>query len=93
MGEQWTLTFFHKGIIGSSTWMPQLEHNTRMIQQWSVCYQLKYGVTFLGFFEIWFEILKGHKGLFTVSHCISDCDCYLLYDKMDTMYFNKPIHS
>ena len=29
MGEQWTLTFFHKGIIGSPTWMSQLEHNTK----------------------------------------------------------------
>ena len=33
MGEQWIL-LFHKGIIGSQTWMPQLEHNTSLSQQW-----------------------------------------------------------
>ena len=31
MGEQWT---FYKGLIGSPTWMSQLEHNTSMSQQW-----------------------------------------------------------
>ena len=32
-------------------------------------------------------------GKFTVSDCVSDCDGDLRYAKMDTMYFNEPIHS
>ena len=34
MAAQWTITFFHEDTIGSPTWMPQLQHNTSMSQQW-----------------------------------------------------------